>query len=162
MAASAIKSCANLFREAKAGQSEYEARKAVKREANTAAEICHKVLTGELGPGGPEWAKKAAKSSQPNGQRLERGRLEKVDAVEAAWKVSLHNACQARGPKGGVEDTRLLCRELQFEWPSVHTLAIPDQHRERERPMGDLSRWPCAVVVEWPEHARSAIPTATL
>ena len=41
----------------------------------------YKVLTGELGPGGPEWAKKAAKISQPN----EGG--EKVDAVEPA----LHN-----------------------------------------------------------------------
>ena len=49
MAASAIKFVfAHLFREAKACQSE------------------DKVLTGELGPGGPEWAKKAAKISQPN------------------------------------------------------------------------------------------------
>ena len=69
-----------------------EAGDAAEGEAKEAAAICHEVLTGELGRG-PKWAKEAAKSSQHNG-RLKRGRLEKVNAVEPAWKVSLDNVCR--------------------------------------------------------------------
>ena len=104
VAASAIKFCSNLFREATSwGMKSYrgkidkewmleEAGDAAEGEAKEAAAICHEVLTGELGRG-PKWAKEAAKSSQHNG-RLKRGRLEKVNAVEPAWKVSLDNVCR--------------------------------------------------------------------
>ena len=70
-------------------------KRAAEQEAEKAAGICHKVLTGELGPhDGPEWAEKAAKSSQPKGQHYQLGRLQKVDATEKAWKVSLQNVCK--------------------------------------------------------------------
>ena len=126
VAASAVKFCSNLFREAnseawksvmaekvkaerlaeKARWAEIARWKAIgaedraklgeaRKEAENAAGICHKVLTGELGADdGPEWAEKAAKSSQPKDQHLKRGRLEKVNAVERAWKVSLDNVCK--------------------------------------------------------------------
>eukprot|EP00434_Breviolum_minutum_P014833 symbB.v1.2.013080.t1/scaffold920.1/size152120/2 len=101
VAASAVKFCSELFREAnsKAAKSEELqvitklAEDAAKQEAQEATKICHKVLTGELGRG-PKWAKKAANSSQPKGQHLKRGRLEKVDAAETAWKVSVKNVCR--------------------------------------------------------------------
>lgn len=132
VAASAIKFCSNLFREAnsqafqsmldeenvdeieyrmedhiansKAGHEaqrfevlaqfmKQEAKLATQKESKKAAKICHKVLTGELARG-PEWAEKAAESSQPNGQHLELGRLQKVNATEKAWKVSLDNVCK--------------------------------------------------------------------
>ena len=107
VAASAVKFCSNLFREAnKLGQSElfrevgdFEAiaigATQALEEADEAAGICHKVLTGELGAhDGPEWAEKAANSSQPEGQHYQLGRLEKVNATEKAWKVSLDNVCK--------------------------------------------------------------------
>ena len=88
VAASAVKFCANLFREATRAAHAME-------EADKAAGICHKVLTGELGPhDGPKWAEKAANSSQPKGQHYQLGRLEKVNATEKAWKVSLDNVCK--------------------------------------------------------------------
>ena len=87
VAASAVKFCSNLFREASRSTEGWEVRKA--------AGICHKVLTGELGPhDGPEWAEKAANSSQPDGQHYQLGRLQKVNATEKAWKVSLKNVCK--------------------------------------------------------------------
>ena len=93
VAASAIKFCANLFRQA--NHFDWDVVKAsADAEAREAAGICHEVLTGHLGPGGPKWAEEAAKSSQPKDQHLKRGRLEKVDAVETAWKVSLDNVCR--------------------------------------------------------------------
>ena len=89
VAASAVKFCSNLFREA--NRAELDAQ----QEADEAAGICHKVLTGELGADdGPEWAEKAANSSQPEGQHYQLGRLEKVNATEKAWKVSLQNVCK--------------------------------------------------------------------
>ena len=103
VAASAVKFCANLFREAsRAGQLRVQdghelafGESHAKQEADKAAGICHKVLTGELGPhDGPKWAEKAAKSSQPEGQHYQLGRLQKVDATETAWKVSLKNVCK--------------------------------------------------------------------
>ena len=120
VAASAVKFCSNLFREANSKawksvmaeeESKYRlpqlksmtmgfkeqkiAKQAARQEAEKAAKICHKVLTGELGADdGPEWAEKAAKSSQPNGQHLELGRLEKVNATEKAGKVSVDNVCK--------------------------------------------------------------------
>ena len=100
VAASAVKFCSNLFREAtqvmdREARAPHEEEYAVWQEAEKAAGICHKVLTGELGADdGPEWAKEAANSSQPNGQHLELGRLQKVNATEKAWKVSLKNVCK--------------------------------------------------------------------
>ena len=96
VAASAVKFCANLFREAMAAEdAKVTAREAAEEEAKKATGICHKVLTGELGPhDGPEWAEKAANSSQPEGQHYQLGRLQKVDATEKAWKVSLKNVCK--------------------------------------------------------------------
>ena len=96
VAASAVKFCSNLFREVNYHHLEMEdAEDDAWGEADKAAGICHKVLTGELGPhDGPEWAEKAANSSQPKGQHFKRGRLEKVDATETAWKVSLKNVCK--------------------------------------------------------------------
>ena len=89
VAASAVKFCANLFREAARAKQDPD------KVADEAAGICHKVLTGELGADdGPEWAEKAAKSSQPEGQHYQLGRLQKVDATETAWKVSLKNVCK--------------------------------------------------------------------
>jgi len=68
---------------------------AAEEEAQEAAKICHKVLTGELGAhDGPKWAEKAANSSQPEGQHYQLGRLQKVNATEKAWKVSLKNVCK--------------------------------------------------------------------
>ena len=65
------------------------------KKAEKAAGICHEVLTGELGPhDGPKWAEKAANSSQPKGQHYQLGRLQKVNATEKAWKVSLKNVCK--------------------------------------------------------------------
>ena len=104
VAASAVKFCSNLFREAfreasRAGQLRARdlplAESHAEQEAKEAAGICHKVLTGELGPhDGPKWAEKAANSSQPEGQHYQLGRLEKVNATEKAWKVSLKNVCR--------------------------------------------------------------------
>ena len=69
--------------------------KKAREEIGKAEGICHKVLTGELGPhDGPEWAEKAANSSQPDGQHYQLGRLQKVNATEKAWKVSLDNVCK--------------------------------------------------------------------
>ena len=95
VAASAVKFCSELFREV--GDFEAIAIGATQalEEADEAAGICHKVLTGELGADdGPEWAEKAANSSQPDGQHYQLGRLQKVDATEIAWKVSLKNVCK--------------------------------------------------------------------
>ena len=96
VAASAVKFCSELFREAnEADQSERKSRKTAHEEAEKAAGICHKVLTGELGADdGPEWAEKAANSSQPESQHYQLGRLQKVNATEKAWKVSLDNVCK--------------------------------------------------------------------
>ena len=98
VAASAIKFCSNLFREAAqllSGRAGGYARALAEQESKKAEKICHKVLTGELGPhDGPEWAEKAANSSQPEGQHYQLGRLEKVNATEKAWKVSLQNVCK--------------------------------------------------------------------
>ena len=128
VAASAVKFCSNLFREANSEavksmdkskpifenrkpfglrrknrkpfetQQEHLHRKATNvanKEAKEAAKVCHKVLTGELGADdGPEWAEKAANSSQPEGQHYQLGRLQKVNATEKAWKVSLDNVCK--------------------------------------------------------------------
>ena len=89
VSASAVKFCSNLFREAT--RAELDAY----QEAEKAAGICHEVLTGELGPhDGPKWAEKAANSSQPKGQHYQLGRLQKVNATEKAWKVSLKNVCK--------------------------------------------------------------------
>ena len=94
VAVSAIKFCSNLFREAnskawKSVMAELEdysmeprdrrsrlwgnpmwvkPAKVAAQETEKAAAICHEVLTGELGSGGPKWAKEAAKSSQRNGR----------------------------------------------------------------------------------------------
>ena len=77
------------------GVEEDRAKEAAEQEAKKAAKICRKVLTGELGADdGPEWAEKAAKSSQPKGQHYQLGRLQKVNATEKAWKVSLENVCK--------------------------------------------------------------------
>ena len=105
MAASAVKFCSELFREANSKATKSmpqevrhqrdQAIDAAEQEAKKAKKICRKVLTGELGPhDGPEWAEKAANSSQPNGQHYQLGRLEKVNATETAWKVSLKNVCK--------------------------------------------------------------------
>jgi len=121
VAASAVKFCSELFREAhseakaradyleKSGRSRLRDREGTEAEealrqadmdlSQSAPWICHKVLTGELGADEPEWAKEAAKSSQPKDQHskpqhLKRGRLQKVDATETAWKVSLNNVCK--------------------------------------------------------------------
>ena len=116
VAASAVKFCSNLFREAaqvmdgaveaglaakvevaKVGLAfeRLQAAKAAQHEAQEARGICHKVLTGELGADdGPEWAEKAANSSQPEGQHYQLGRLQMVNATEKAWKVSLKNVCK--------------------------------------------------------------------
>ena len=89
VAASAVKFCSNLFREAARTEQVPE------EVAKKAEGICHKVLTGELGADdGPEWAEKAANSSQPDGQHYQLGRLQKVNATEKAWKVSLKNVCK--------------------------------------------------------------------
>ena len=87
------------FREAEAiAQKEvmaHRAKEAAEQESKKAENICHKVLTGELGADdGPEWAEKAANSSQPEGQHYQLGRLQKVNATEKAWKVSLKNVCK--------------------------------------------------------------------
>ena len=100
VAASAVKFCSNLFREAtrvdpRAGKKSQNWEEIAEQEADKAAGICHKVLTGELGPhDGPKWAEKAANSSQPKGQHYQLGRLQKVNATEKAWKVSLKNVCK--------------------------------------------------------------------
>ena len=126
VAASAVKFCANLFREAvRAGQVKYgtlpdtapslnedATLRQVRSRGREAEGICHKVLTGELGADdGPEWAEKAAKSSQPEGQHLKRGRLEHVNAVEPAWKVSLDNVCRDEC-HALVEEMRKEAREI--------------------------------------------------
>ena len=124
VAASAIKFCSNLFREAnKAGQSERESRKALVREAQEAEGICHKVLTGDLGfHDGPKWAEKAAKSSQPEGQHLKLGRLQKVNATEKAWNVSLKNVCRDE------------CQELVKEMRKVTVEVLRDVGRTENPP----------------------------
>ena len=95
VAASAVKFCSNLFREATRARAAGSAGRTAHQEAEKAAGICHKVLTGELGADdGPEWAEKAANSSQPDGQHYQLGRLQKVNATEKAWKVSLKNVCK--------------------------------------------------------------------
>ena len=94
VAASAVKFCSELFREANRAERQ-GAIEAAKQEFKKAEKICHKVLTGELGADdGPEWAEKAANSSQPEGQHYQLGRLQKVNATEKAWKVSLKNVCK--------------------------------------------------------------------
>jgi len=111
VSASAVKFCSELFHEAvRAGKvmdktwaearhyeilSNNKGYAKANEETEKAAGICHKVLTGELGPqDGPKWAEKAANSSQPEGQHYQLGRLQKVNATEKAWKVSLDNVCR--------------------------------------------------------------------
>ena len=119
VAASAVKFCANLFREvtSEAMKSSEQWEKNVIHKAmvatDVAAKICHKVLTGELGPhDGPEWAEKAANSSQPNGQHYQLGRLEKVNATEKAWKVSLKNVCK--------DECHELVKEMREETTKIY------------------------------------------
>ena len=88
------------------------AKEAAEQESKKAEKICHKVLTGELGADdGPKWAEKAANSSQPEGQHYQLGRLQKVDATEKAWKVSLKNVCK--------DECIELVKEMKKESPRI-------------------------------------------
>ena len=82
VAASAVKFCSNLFREA--NRAELDAQ----QEADEAAGICHKVLTESwvqmMGQSGP---RRRPTVPSPEGQHYQLGRLEKVNATEKAWKV---------------------------------------------------------------------------
>ena len=101
-----------------------EAQDLARWKTQQAARICHRVLTGELSRG-PKWAEKAAESSQPNGQHFKRGRLEKVNAVERSWKVSLKNVCK--------DECHALVKEIQKETKEIYE-DVQDVLRLEKRP----------------------------
>ena len=137
----------------------------------------YKVLTGELGPGGPEWAKKAAKISQPNegGRRwmLWSQHCTTCDGGEDCSNEDFGRCYIAR--LKGRHLTRFVPSAWSKRWKPRYSTAVPRvvvgicwngracmlwPFLHRERPMGAF-HWPLSVE-EWPQHARSAIPTATL
>ena len=108
VAASAVKFCSNLFREANAvaRKRRMDPQRIFQKTARHGPRICDKVLTGELARG-PKWAEEAAKSSQPKGQHYQLGRLQEVNALQTAWRVSFANVCR--------DECQELVKEMQRE-----------------------------------------------